>query len=79
MEEAGVEGRDEIRRGELTRALFKVAWRDPRWSETSGVATDLTEKHVRETGLASGLVDVKVCAVDETWSALKFVYRLTER
>ena len=45
----------------------------------SEFATDLNEKFIRETGLANGLVDVKVCAVDETWSALKFVYRLGDR
>ena len=47
--------------------------------KTSGVATDVTETIVRETGLAAGLVDVKICAVDETWSGLKFVYRLSDR
>ncbi len=52
-----------------------VSW--PKGS--SGVATDLTENVVREIGLASGLVDVKVCAVDHTWSALKFVRRLKDR
>lgn len=45
----------------------------------SGIATDLKENVVREIGLATGLVDVKVCAVDETWSGLKFVYRLKDR
>jgi len=45
----------------------------------AAVATDLTENVVREIGLAHGLVDVKVCAVDETWSALKFVRRLKDR
>jgi hypothetical protein len=45
----------------------------------SGVATDLTENIVREIGLKNGLVDIKVCAVDETWSGLKFVYRLKDR
>ncbi len=43
------------------------------------VVTDLDGNVVRELGLASGLVDVKVCAVDETWSGLKFVYRLKDR
>jgi hypothetical protein len=47
--------------------------------KASGVATDLNENVVREIGLAMGLVDVKVCAVDETWSGLKFVYRLRDR
>lgn len=47
--------------------------------KSSGVQTDVTGQLVRETGLAAGLVDVKVCAVDETWSALKFVRRLRDR
>jgi hypothetical protein len=45
----------------------------------SGVATDLTENGVREVGLAAGLVDNKVCAVDEVWSGLRFVYRVADR
>jgi hypothetical protein len=48
-----------------------VAW--PKRS--SGVATDLTEDAFREDLLPSGWVDVKVCAIDETWSGLKFVLR----
>jgi hypothetical protein len=47
--------------------------------KTSGVATDLNENVVREIGLAAGLVDVKVCAVTEVWSGLKFVRRLKDR
>lgn len=47
--------------------------------KASGVPTDLTENVVREIGLARGLVDVKVCAVDEVWSGLKFVFRLKDR
>ncbi|WP_431015620.1 DUF3052 domain-containing protein [Bradyrhizobium pachyrhizi] len=47
--------------------------------KSSGVATDLTEKEVRETGLANGLVDVKVCAVDDVWSGLKLVIPVKER
>ena len=46
---------------------------------TSDVATDLGEGMVRELGLAAGLVDNKVCAIDETWSGLRFVYRLADR
>jgi hypothetical protein len=45
----------------------------------SGVATDLTEDAVREIGLAAGLVDNKICAVDETWSGLRFVVRVKDR
>ena len=45
----------------------------------AGVATDLDENVVREFGLTQGLVDVKVCAVDEIWSGLKFVRRVANR
>jgi hypothetical protein len=47
--------------------------------KSSGVSSDLDENIVREIGLAAGLVDVKVCAVTETWSGLKFVRRLKDR
>lgn len=47
--------------------------------KASGVPTDLDGNGVRAAGLATGLVDVKVCAVDETWSGLKFVVRLANR
>jgi hypothetical protein len=52
-----------------------IAW--PK--RTSCVATDLREGIVRELGLAHGLVDTKVCAVDDVWSGLRFVYRLADR
>lgn len=48
-----------------------VAW--PKRS--SGVSTDITEDGLREMLLPSGWVDVKVCAIDATWSGLKFVLR----
>jgi hypothetical protein len=47
--------------------------------KASRVATDLDENVVREVGLAAGVVDVKVAAVDATWSGLKFVRRLADR
>ena len=47
--------------------------------KTSGVATDLNENEVRKIGLEAGLVDVKVCAVNEIWSGLKFVIRVKDR
>ena len=47
--------------------------------KTSGVATDLDENLIRQLGLAERLVDVKVCAVDEVWSGLKFVRRVRDR
>jgi hypothetical protein len=47
--------------------------------KASGRPTDLTENIVRRVGLEYGLVDVKVCAIDETWSGLKFVIRVKDR
>ena len=47
--------------------------------KSSGVATDLDESVVRKIGLEAGLVDVKVCAVTEVWSGLKFVIRVKDR
>jgi len=47
--------------------------------KSSGVATDLNENEVRKIGLEAGLVDVKVCAVTEVWSGLKFVIRVKDR
>ncbi len=47
--------------------------------KSSGVESDLDENTVRETGLQTGLVDVKVCAVTEIWSGLKFVRRVKDR
>ena len=55
--------------------LIWIAW--PK--KTSGVSTDLDEEVVRRIGLAAKLVDVKVCAIDATWSGLKFVRRLRDR
>ncbi|HEU4734827.1 MAG TPA: hypothetical protein VFT22_43345 [Kofleriaceae bacterium] len=48
-----------------------IAW--PK--QASGVATDVTENTVREVALPTGLVDNKVCAIDETWSGLRLVIR----
>ena len=47
--------------------------------KSANVPTDLNENIVRDIGLANGLVDVKVAAIDEVWSGLKFVYRLKDR
>ena len=47
--------------------------------KASGVATDLSDGVVRDTALPLGLVDIKVCAVDETWSGLKFVIPKAQR
>jgi Tfp pilus assembly PilM family ATPase len=46
--------------------------------KASGVATDLTEDVVRQAGLALNWVDVNVCAIDETWSGLKFYRRKSQ-
>lgn len=55
--------------------MFWACW--PK--KSSGVPTDLDEHGVRGIGLRAGLVDVKVCAVTETWSGLKFVRRVEDR
>jgi len=52
-----------------------IAW--PK--KASGVATDMTENAVREVALPTGLVDNKVCAIDQTWSGLRLVIRLEQR
>jgi hypothetical protein len=52
-----------------------IAW--PK--KAAKVPTDVTEDVVRAVGLAEGMVDVKVCAIDAVWSGLKFVYRLADR
>ena len=59
----------------LPDGMLWISW--PK--KASGVATDLNENVIRDIGLRHGLVDVKVAAVDDTWSGLKFVYRLTDR
>jgi alkylation response protein AidB-like acyl-CoA dehydrogenase len=55
--------------------MLWIAW--PK--KSSGVKSDLDENKVREMGLAAGLVDVKVCAINEVWSGLKFVIRRKDR
>lgn len=47
--------------------------------KASGIATDINENILREEFLPTGWVDNKVCAIDETWSGLRFVYRRTDR
>jgi hypothetical protein len=56
-------------------AAIWVSW--PK--KSSGVATDITEDTIREIVLPMGLVDVKVCAVDDVWSGLKVVIRKNRR
>jgi hypothetical protein len=59
----------------VTNGMIWIAW--PK--KSSGVKTDLSFETVQRIGLDAGLVDVKICAIDETWSGLKFVYRLKDR
>lgn len=64
----------DVRMAAVSRAMGPGLW--VAWpKKASGVVTDLTEDVVRAAGLASGLVDYKVCAVNETWSGLKFARR----
>ncbi len=55
--------------------MLWIAW--PK--KTSKIPSDLGENRLREIGLKAGLVDVKVCAIDDDWSGLKFVYRVQDR
>ena len=64
----------------LKRALDPAGGLWIAWPKrASGVATDVSENVVRELGLAAGLVDNKVCAIDEVWSGLRLVCRLADR
>ncbi|CAA9232885.1 MAG: FIG00635973: hypothetical protein [uncultured Chthoniobacterales bacterium] len=66
----------EMLRGKLDDAgVLWVSW--PK--KSSGVATDVTEDTIRALALPMGFVDVKVCAVDETWSGLKLMIRRENR
>ncbi len=65
----------ELIKAQQTDGMIWISW--PK--RASGKPTDLDENIVRDTGLALGVVDVKVCAIDETWSGLKFVVRLKDR
>ena len=66
--------------GGLSKRLTPAGMLWVSWpKKISDVAMDLNENLVREIGLETGLVDVKVCAIDETWSGLKFVVRVKDR
>lgn len=56
-----------------------ISWPKQTGQQKQPIKSNVTENVVREIGLANGLVDVKVAAIDETWSGLKFVYRLKDR
>jgi hypothetical protein len=73
---AGLAGRLRSYRAAIAPdGMIWVSW--PK--KASGVATDLTDVVVRDTALPLGLVDIKVCAVDEVWSGLKFVIPRQQR
>ena len=66
---------DKLAKKLASNGMIWVAW--PK--KSSGVATDLSFERVQRIGLDAGLVDVKICAIDEVWSGLKFVFRLKDR
>jgi len=67
-------------KNKLPKAIERLADRGGLWiawpKKASGMPTELSDGLVREIGLSTGLVDNKVCAIDEVWSALRFVRRL---
>ena len=65
----------DLRKAAAPDGAIWVSW--PK--KASKVATDVTEDVIRRIALANGLVDVKVCAIDDVWSGLKFVRRLRDR
>lgn len=77
-----VEGSHELVR-EFDRVGERLAPSGTVWAawpkKSSGRATDLDDRRVREIGLAAGLVDVKVCSISAVWSGLKFVRRVEDR
>jgi hypothetical protein len=68
---------------ELRQAIEEIDQDGAIWvswpKKSAGVKTDITEDAIREVALPMGLVDIKVCAVDETWSGLKLVIRKMNR
>ena len=66
---------DKLAKKLASNGMIWVAW--PK--KSSGVPTDLSFERVQRIGLDSGLVDVKICAIDDVWSGLKFVIRLKDR
>ena len=56
-----------------------MAWPKKTRKQASGVVSDVGENGVRTVGLAAGLVDNKVCAIDDVWSGLRFVFRVVDR
>ncbi len=66
---------DQLRPKLSQRGMIWVAW--PK--KSSGVETDLSFDVVQKAGLATGIVDTKICAINDVWSGLKFVIRLKDR
>ena len=70
-------------RGHLGSAVRRIRWTGGLWvcwpKKSSSLYRDLAREEVREVGLAAGLVDNKVCAVDDDWSGLRFVVRTEDR
>lgn len=68
---------------EFPKSMSKLARNGMLWvawpKKSSGLSTDLSFDNVQHVGLRAGLVDVKICAVNDIWSGLKFVYRLKDR
>ncbi len=71
VEKAIIEGKDMIKKS----GMIWVSW----YKKSARIPTDVTEDVIRDTALSLGLVDVKVCAVDAKWSALKVVWRKENR
>lgn len=59
----------------LPNGMLWVSW----IKKTSSAKSSFGENEVRKAGLNAGLVDVKICSVDDTWSGLKFVFRIADR
>jgi hypothetical protein len=70
-------------RGDIAKLKLKLSHTGELWiswpKKSSEIQSNLTDTIVRKIGLGSGLVDIKVAAINETWSGLKFVYRTSDR
>ena len=64
-----------LRREIVENGMIWISW----YKKSSNIETDLDENIIRDLALNCGLVDVKVCAINELWSGLKFVIRLKDR
>jgi len=74
---------ERVLKTEFPKSMAKLARNGMLWvawpKKSSGLPTDLSFDNVQHLGLRAGLVDVKICAVNDVWSGLKFVYRLKDR